>query len=269
MKLVVLGSNGYRANDLGHTACYAIPELGVILDAGTGMYRMVDYLQTSELDVYLSHSHPDHVTGLTNLEFVFWWKKKRDAIARGSNERILMARFDAPGASSRKVRVHLAPEQMEDVLYQLQRYADNELIEYMPLQKVEEIAPGIRLNSFPVEHRANELCFGFRLDHPEGSLAYVTDTYGEPGAIYQEAIRGVDVLLHDCAMPDDDPEYARRLGHSHITPVAQLAAEAQVGRLILIHLHSARPDTGEPEVDRIQSIFPRTEVAFDRMEIEF
>jgi len=269
VKLVVLGSNGYRANDLGHTACYTIPELGIILDAGTGMYRMVDYLQTAELDVYLSHSHPDHVTGLSNLEFIFWRKMKRDALARGSNERILMARFDALGESQRKVRVHLAPEHMEDVQYQLQRFADNNMIEYMPLQTVAEIAPGTRLSSFPVEHRTDELCFGFRLDHPDGSLAYVTDTYGEPGAIYQESIQGVDVLLHDCAMSDDDPEYARRLGHSHITPVAQLAAEAQVGRLVLIHLHSARPDTGEPELDRIQSIFPQTEVAFDRMEIEF
>jgi ribonuclease BN (tRNA processing enzyme) len=254
---------------LGHTACYAIPELGVILDAGTGMYRMVDYLQTEELDIYLSHNHPDHVTGLSNLEFIFWRKMKREAIARGSNERVLMARHNTPGEASRKVRVHLAPEHMPDVLYQIQKYADNNMIDYQPLQITEEIGPGIRLSSFPVEHRKEELCFGFRIDHPGGSLAYVTDTYGEPGAIYQEAIRGVDVLLHDCAMPDDDPEYARRLGHSHITPVARLAAEAQVGRLVLIHLHSARPEIGEPELELIQSIFPRTEVAFDKMEIDF
>jgi len=50
MKLVVLGSNGYRPSDLGHTACYAIPELGLTLDAGTGLYRMVDYLQMERLD---------------------------------------------------------------------------------------------------------------------------------------------------------------------------------------------------------------------------
>ena len=60
MKLVVLGSYGYRPNELGHTACYAIPELGLVLDAVTGMFRMADYLQTTQLDVYLSHSHPDH-----------------------------------------------------------------------------------------------------------------------------------------------------------------------------------------------------------------
>jgi ribonuclease BN (tRNA processing enzyme) len=53
------------------------------------------------------------------------------------------------------------------------------------------------------------------------------------------------------------------------TPVAQLAAEGRVGRLVLIHLSSFRSDTGEPELDRAYPIFPRAEVAFDRMEIEF
>lgn len=68
---------------------------------------------------------------------------------------------------------------------------------------------------------------------------------------------------------DDDPEFARQVGHSHITPVAQLAAQAQVGRLILIHLSTLRPEMGEPELERAIPIFPRKEVAFDGMEIEF
>jgi len=40
MKLVILGSNGSCPNDLGETACYAIPELSITLDAGIGMYRL-------------------------------------------------------------------------------------------------------------------------------------------------------------------------------------------------------------------------------------
>jgi ribonuclease BN (tRNA processing enzyme) len=47
------------------------------------------------------------------------------------------------------------------------------------------------------------------------------------------------------------------------------AAEAQVGRLVLVHLSSFRPEHGEPVLDRAYPIFPRTELAFDRMEIEF
>lgn len=269
MKLVVLGSNGYHPTDLGQTACYAIPELGILLDAGTGLYRILDYLQPAELDIYLSHQHHDHVKGLTSLEFVFWKKRRLEALARGSKERVLPVRFDSPEKSIKIVRVHLAPEHQEDVHYQVKDSPSSLMIDYVPMKAVEEIAPGVRLTSFPVEHRKDELCFGFRLDHPGGSLGYVTDTYGEPDAIYAENIRGVDVLLHDCCVPDDDPEFARRVGHSHITPVARLAAAAQVGRLVLIHLSSFRPESGEPELDRVQSIFPNTEVAFDRMEIEF
>jgi ribonuclease BN (tRNA processing enzyme) len=70
-------------------------------------------------------------------------------------------------------------------------------------------------------------------------------------------------------VPDDQGEFARKVGHGHITPVARLAAKAQVGRLVLIHLSSFRPELGEPELDRAYPIFPRTEVAFDGMEIEF
>ena len=267
MKLVVLGSNGYRPTDLGQTACYTIPELGVILDAGTGMYRMFDYLQTAQLDIYLSHDHPDHVWGLTHLEFIIWKRRTLDAIARdgkANNVSIFKSLYESPP----RIRVHVAQEHLENVQYQVRKFRDHNLIEYVPMEAAEDLSDSIKITSFPVEHR-NQLCLGFRVDHPGGSLAYVTDTFGEPGVRYAEKIKGVDVLLHDCACPDDDPEFARRVGHSHITPVAQLAAEAQVGRLILIHLSAMRPETGEPEIERAHSIFPQTEVAFDRMEVEF
>lgn len=267
MKLVVLGSNGYRPNNLGQTACYAIPELGLILDAGTGMYRMFDYLQTDQLDVYLSHDHPDHVCGLTHLESIFLKRMTLDAIARDGKVNgvsIIKSLYESPP----RVRVHVAQEHLEDVQYQVKRFRDQKMIEYMPMKDSIDLTENTKITSFPVDHR-NHLCLGFRVDHPGGSLAYVTDTYGEPGVDYAEKIQGVDVLLHDCASPDDDPELARQFGHSHITPVAQLAAEAQVGRLVLIHLSSFRPETGEPEIKRATPIFPQTEVAFDRMEIHF
>ena len=136
------------------------------------------------------------------------------------------------------------------------------------LKGSEELSGGVTITPFPVSHRVNESCLGFRIDHPRGSLAYVTDTYGEPGASYRDSIRGVDVLLHDCYMADREAEIAKAIGHSHITPVSHLAAEAQVGRLVLIHLNAQRPESGEPELDLAYPIFPRTEVAFDGMEIE-
>ena len=268
MKLIVLGSNGFRANDLGQTACYAIPELGLTLDAGTGLYRMFDHLQDNGFDVYLSHDHPDHTLGLTWVWHIFWKRGTLEAMAsEGPTD--VGAVFAALAEAEPKVRVHLAPEHMPNVQYLLEKYRDRTLIEYVPLEPTQELAGGTKISPFPVDSRKDELCFGFRVDTPGGSLAYVTDTYGEPGARYADEIRGVDVLLHDCAVPDDQGEFARKVGHSHITPVARLAAEAQVGRLVLIHLSSFRPEHGEPELDRAYPIFPRTEVAFDGMEIEF
>src|SRR5580658_8753333 len=67
MKLVVLGSTGYHPNELRQTACFMIPAAGVVLDAGTGMFRVRDWLATSELDIFLTHAHLDHVVGLTFL----------------------------------------------------------------------------------------------------------------------------------------------------------------------------------------------------------
>jgi len=72
VKFIVLGSDGSRANDLGQTACYAIPELGLTLDAGTGLYRMVDHLHDDRFDVYLSHDHRYHTLGLTWVWHIFW-----------------------------------------------------------------------------------------------------------------------------------------------------------------------------------------------------
>jgi ribonuclease BN (tRNA processing enzyme) len=77
------------------------------------------------------------------------------------------------------------------------------------------------------------------------------------------------VLFHDCSALDDEGAFAKQVCHNHITPVAQLAVAAQAGHLILVHLNSFRPGHGEPELDRAHPIFPRTEVAFDGMEIEF
>lgn len=267
MKLIVLGANGYRPNELGHTACFAIPELGLTLDAGTGFFRMIDYLEKDELDVYLTHNHPDHTWGLVYVEYTFWKWMAMEAKAREgkvAHTPIWRRLNETPP----RVRVHAHPDHLEDVRALVRRFRDAKMLKFVPLAEVEPLPRGATLRRFPVGHRADELCFGFRLDWEGGSLAYVTDTYGEPGVGYLEDIRGVDLLLHDCYMEDDEEENARAVGHSHITPVARLAAEAEVGRLVLVHLSALRPVTGEPELDRIQGIFPRTEVAYDGMVLE-
>ena len=67
MKLVLLGTAGYHPTQRRHTSCLMLPEMGVVLDAGTGMFRIRELIQTPTLDIFLTHSHLDHVVGLTFL----------------------------------------------------------------------------------------------------------------------------------------------------------------------------------------------------------
>ncbi|HEV3339677.1 MAG TPA: ribonuclease Z, partial [Pirellulales bacterium] len=67
MQLAVLGTAGYHPNESRQTACFMLPEVGVVLDAGTGFFRVGRHLATDELDIFLTHTHLDHVFGLTFL----------------------------------------------------------------------------------------------------------------------------------------------------------------------------------------------------------
>ena len=67
MRLLPLGTTGYHPNDLRQTACYLLPNSGTVFDAGSGVFRLAKHVETDELDIFLSHTHLDHVAGLTYL----------------------------------------------------------------------------------------------------------------------------------------------------------------------------------------------------------
>ena len=40
MKILLLGTAGYHPSETRHTACVMLPEAGIVLDAGTGFFRV-------------------------------------------------------------------------------------------------------------------------------------------------------------------------------------------------------------------------------------
>ena len=246
MKLILLGTTGYHPSDQRQTACFMIPEAGIVLDAGTAMYRVRDYLATSELDIFLTHAHLDHVVGITYLF---------DVVRDKSLER---------------VTVHATPDKLaaiEQHLLAEALFPARLPCEFRALEQDVALAGGGRLRWFPVEHPGGVV--GYRLDWPGHSLAYVTDTMATPEACYREAIRGVDLLLHECYFADSMRELAALTGHSMTTPVAELAREAGVGRLVFVHVNPSSDESGGDTLGIATAIFPRTILARDRMEIEF
>jgi ribonuclease Z len=247
MKLVLLGTGGYHPNNQRHTACMALPELGIVLDAGTGMFRLREHLQTRELDIFITHAHLDHVMGLTFLFDVLHEKHMQRVTIHATDDKL------------EAIDKHLLAELIFPVKLP---YEMRSLPERIP------IAGGGTLRRFPLVHPGGSV--GFRLDWPGHSLAYVTDTT-TPGAnaSYIEQIRGVDLLIHECYFPDGMEEMAELTGHSCATPVAQAAKAAEVKRLVLIHVNPASEEADPIGLPGIKKIFPNAELGVDGMVLEF
>ena len=124
-----------------------------------------------------------------------------------------------------------------------------------------------RLTYFPLDHPGGSL--GFRLDWPDRSLAYVTDTVAREDADYVEQIRGVDLLVHECYFADDLADLATLTGHSHTTPVASVARAADVGRLVLVHVNPLINAQDPVGLATAQAIFPATQIGFDGAAVDF
>ena len=246
MKLLLLGTTGYHPNDRRQTACMMLPELGIVLDAGSAMHRVREHLCTDTLDIFLTHAHLDHVVGLTYMFDVLHGREMEHVTVHGEE-----AKLEA-------VRQHLFSELLFPV---------EPPFNMQPIEQDFALPGDLTLSHFPLRHPGGSI--GFRLDWPDRSLAYVTDTVAAKDAEYVENIRGVDLLIHECYFGDDMPNQAELTGHSCLTPVAEVAAAAKVGRLVLVHINPLLASDDELDLATARKIFPKTEIGVERMELEF
>ncbi|MDZ7620144.1 MAG: MBL fold metallo-hydrolase [Patescibacteria group bacterium] len=248
MKLILLGTAGYHPSERRHTSCAILPEVGLMLDAGTGMFRAPRYLATDVLDIFLTHVHLDHVIGLTYLFNTLSQTQLKTVRVHGQAEKL------------RALEEHLFSEHL---------FPKRPPYEAVPLPDSGEVAlsGGGRLTSFPLDHPGGAV--GFRLDWPGHSMAYITDTWGEPDAAYAPRIQGVDLLVHECFFRDEQAEWSRMTGHTHATPVAELARHVQAKRLVLIHINPLAEGDDPIGLASARSIFPAMQVGEDGLEVEF
>lgn len=243
MRIHFLGTGGYHPNERRHTACVMLPEIGVVFDAGTSVFRLPKRLQTENLDIFLSHAHLDHIAGLTFL------------LVPMLNGQIGTVRLWGTGKTLDAVREHLLAEAVFPLPPQF---------EYVKLPSRASVPGGGTITHVPLDHPGGST--GYRLDLPDRSLAYITDTLADRS--YLGFIRGVDLLIHECYFPDEDAAAARESGHSHTTPVVELARDAGVSRLLLVHIDPQREEDDPIGLDAARRIFPATEIAEDLMTVE-
>jgi ribonuclease BN (tRNA processing enzyme) len=244
MRLEFLGTGGYHPTENRHTACLFVPEAGLVLDAGTGLFRVFPRLMTRELDIFVTHSHLDHIMGLPGCHV---------PLKLGHLER---------------VRVHGTAETLDAIrehLFALALFPVQTPLEYHELGEATRVS-----NSGLLTH-----CF---LEHPGGStaykvvwsgfsLAYVTDTLASNA--YVDFIRDVDLLVHECNFDDEMQEPAKQSGHSYAQAVTTLAKSANVKRLVLTHFDPYADPQFPINLARARMTFPQTELATDFMTIDF
>jgi ribonuclease BN (tRNA processing enzyme) len=239
-----LGTGGYHPTETRHTACLFQPETGLVLDAGSGLFRVFPRLMTRELDIFLTHAHLDHIMGLP-----------------GCHVPLKLGHLD-------RIRVFGTSNTLEAVqrhLFALELFPVATTLEYQELGPAVSIGMSGILTHAPLEHPGGSMAY--KIAWPNYSMAYVTDTFANES--YLDFVRDVDLLVHECNFDDDMPELARRTGHSHAGAVTILAKAANVKRLVLTHFDPYADPTQPINLRRARSMFPPTELASDLMTLEF
>lgn len=166
--------------------------------------------------VILTHNHVDHVYGLPHLIHALAIAGRRDHIE-----------VAAPRQTLGTVAAMMAAHGLEDA-----RYPQVKGIE-IALEEGAEIgaAAGTRIRAAPAAHGRDTVAV--RFDAAEASVCHSSDT--TPSVAVVRLARGADMLFHDCAGPHR-LKGGFAASHSSAREAAEVAADAGVGTLVLMHL---------------------------------
>lgn len=245
MRLHCLGTAGYHPNEKRHTSSHFLPETGIVLDAGTGVFRLPELVETSHLDILLSHAHLDHVAGLTFLLGILVQRPIDEIRVWGQAEKL-----DA-------VQDHL----VNDLIFPVKLP-----VSWCPIDDLEQIElDRCRVTWRPQEHPGGTVAY--RLDFAnQTSLVYATDSNGEHDQETLDWMSNADILLHECNFQDHQKEWAIKTGHCYVSRVAEIAKATCPKRLLLTHIDPVDELTLDADDERFNVPF---EVVSDKQVIEF
>jgi phosphoribosyl 1,2-cyclic phosphodiesterase len=229
----------------GHTSCIALahgdhttPTL--ILDAGTGIRGASTLLDGRAFSgtILLTHLHWDHVQGLP-----FFAAGDRDDARVGL---LLPAQENGASAESVLARAMSPPHFPK---------APSGLVGSWSFGSVEPgelSAEGFTVLAREIPHRGGRT-FGYRVSDGRSTLAYMPDHSptafgpgpdgcGEYHAAALELAAGVDLLVHDAQLMDEELSAEQRFGHATAKYAGELAARAGAHSAVLFHHAPGRTD---------------------------
>ncbi len=233
----------------GNTSCVTIEfSRGdfLIFDAGSGIKELSNWMMSLgkkkiEAKIFISHPHWDHINALPFFVPLY---------IQGNIFEILAPHHD-------DITVHqLISAQMDGVYFPItiQEFASS--VTFRDLKEEVLEFDGITIKTMLLHHPGQ--CLGYRIEYKGRSVCYITDNelFLESDEEHYDAfyvkrlvkfIEGTDALITDCTYTD--AEYANGKvgwGHSPVSQVANLAAQAKVKTLYLFH-HD--PDQDDDAID--------------------
>lgn len=217
MEAIILGAHGTWPSAGGATTGMLVSHDGhtVLLDVGTGtLAKLQEHTGLFDIDaVFVSHSHPDHVSDLYAY---------------------VLARLFSPEQPP-KVPLYLAPRVLERFAPLLgDDTGDMKVHDVFDVHQVdggEEIHVGpFRVASAPMRHSVPT--FGVRVEADGVSVAYSADT--GPTEELVGLAREADLLVAEASWQDDDQ--ARPPIHLTAREAGEAAAKAGARRLVLTHI---------------------------------
>ncbi|HOW27557.1 MAG TPA: MBL fold metallo-hydrolase [Elusimicrobiota bacterium] len=244
----------------GNTACVEVSDGTslLILDAGTGIRPLGTDLITRfpkgtkiNAHILLSHFHLDHILG-----FPFF--------VPAYNKNNALSIYGCEGAGKKLENVfigQMAPEYFPVTIKEMPAEMKFVQLGTRPIE-----INGFKVSPTYVNHPG--LTLGYRIEHGESKVAYITDhepyryllrqhagtqpifdgiengpeILGKEDRNLVEFVKGVDVLIHDAQYTFEEYKSHLSWGHSFYEYAIQIALEADVKNLVFFHHDPMRSD---------------------------
>ena len=250
MQLHCLGTAGYHPNESRQTSCYFLPEDGIVLDAGTGLFRLAERIQTDSLDILISHAHLDHIAGLTFLIDVLYQRPVKQLRIWGESEKLAA------------IRDHLFASLIFPVPLQA---------EWRPIDETPQFQIGrCKVSWRRQDHPGGSI--GYRFDWDSGPrLLYLTDTTGDQSDDAVDWYSGADLMMHECYFSEAFAEWSEKTGHTWTHRLAGIANRCEPRKLLLTHANPLAASADELLVETQAELSGPIEalLAEDQMVVEF
>jgi phosphoribosyl 1,2-cyclic phosphodiesterase len=248
----------------GNTSCLEMfcGDKRLIFDAGTGLRPLGNMMGNGdgpvEGDIFLSHTHFDHICGIPFFKPFY---------VKGNKFRVWAGHL-LPKYTLQQVLANM----MVEPLFPVPSKIFEPQVDYLDFLAGDELIPcdDVVIKTTPLNHP--DQATGFRVEYGGKSLCYITDTGHVEGRLDETLVsfvKGADMMVYDSTYTDDEFPRYRDYGHSTWQEGVRIASKADVRRLVIFHHEPGHDDIFMDGIAaEAEAMRPGTVVAQEGMVLE-